>query len=109
MSATERRAVPGLTPVSDVLSFEGRLSNLEAENAELRQMLREQAYCMGMLNSALYGLRTCIRIAAQTDLSHNDRLARLEEMRQGDLRLSEVLGGIETRLKRVELGGEVLP
>jgi hypothetical protein len=95
-------AVPGLTPISDVLSHEQRITSLEAENAHLRQMLIEQAASVGRL----YGL---LRITAETQLSMSQRLSRLEGTRQGDMRLSDVLGGIEARLARIELGGEVLP
>lgn len=97
-----RQATSGTTPLREVLGFEERLTRLDAELDELRQMLRQQAICIGILNSALANARQCLRIAAATDLSHNDRLARLEGTRQGDLRLSEVLSGIEERLAAAE-------
>lgn len=106
---TVRQAVPNLTPVRDVLSHEERITRLERENDELRQMIQEQAICIGILNDSCAMLRQCIRISASTDLMHGDRLARLESRKQGDLRLSEVLGGIEARLIRIELGAEVMP
>ena len=101
-----RQATSGTTPLREVLGFEERLTRPDAELDELRQMLRQQAFCIALLNSNDANLRQCIRIAASTDLSHNDRLSRLEGEHQGDVRLSEVLGGIEARLARIELGGE---
>jgi hypothetical protein len=95
-------AVPGLTPISDVLSHELRITALEEENIHLRQMLIEQAASVGRL----YGL---LRVTAETQLSMSQRLSKLETTRQGDVRLSHVLSGIEARLARIELGGEVLP
>lgn len=109
MSATQQRqAAPGTTPIREVLGFEERLTALENENRELRQMIREQAICIGILNGTLANVRNCIRITAATDLALSRRLSQLECAQQGDLRLSAVLGGLEARLARVENGGEGL-
>jgi hypothetical protein len=64
-------AVPGLTPISDVLGHEQRITSLEHENAHLRQMLVEQAASVGRL----YGL---LRITTETQLSMSQRISRIE-------------------------------
>jgi hypothetical protein len=101
MTATQtpRHAVAGLTPISSVLSHEQRITSLEAENVQLRQMLIEQAASVGRL----YGL---LRVTAETQLSISQRLSRLETTRQDE---STLLSRCEARLARFELGGDLLP
>lgn len=110
MSATqERQAVPGTTPIREVLGFEERLTAVEAENRELRQMLDRQTSCISVLNSSLYRAQNLLRMNAVIDIAHNDRLMRLEAVGSNDRRLSEVLGGLEARLSRIEVGEGLLP
>jgi predicted RNase H-like nuclease (RuvC/YqgF family) len=102
MTATYRHAARNTTPIASVLGHEERITRLERENAELRQIVSE-------LNNRTYRMQNMLRINTTIDISHNERLRRLETVKHGDLRLSEVLGGIEARLAAVELGGEDRP
>ena len=98
MTTEERRAVPGLTPVSDVLGFEARLTALEAETAQLRAVIAAQATCIAALNRTLAGSLDSIRISLAVANITNERLLRLENARPE---------GILARLAKIDLGGEM--
>lgn len=132
-----RRAVPGLTPVAEELGFEERITRLEDETEMLWHAVRGLNTAVDGLTTLGRDTRTGLGISAKLQASHAERLRRLEGAGRGDtpnladvvagigalaerverleqtgrndLRLSEVLRGIEERLTAIELGGECLP
>lgn len=108
-ATTQRHAAPNTTPVSSVLGHEERITRLERDNADLEWTIKQLVSVISELNCRTYGLQNLLRINTAVDIAHNDRLTKLEGTRQGDMRLTDVLAGIEARLARVEIGGEVLP
>jgi len=116
MSETsERRAVTGLTPVSEVLGHEERIAALEAQLAKQQRDTQElwiQALRLSqMIGSAWDALNALADQASKGVALHQQaatRLAAMEHTRGNDARLSDVLAGIEERLGRIELGDERL-
>ncbi len=99
-----RQAVPGLTSVPGVLGHEERITRLEQQNAELRQMLIAQAEAISTLSLNDLSLQGQITRGTQHDKALQRQIDRIGQTRQGDMRLSEVLDGIEQRLGLVEQG-----
>lgn len=94
MQTQEVRQATG-TPIETVLeeiNQDHRIANLERQIVAMRAE-QNRLWC-------------ALAEAAITDINLAGRLERIEG---GDLRLTEVLTGIERKLRNIGLGGEVLP
>lgn len=87
------------TPIRELFADADRM-------AELDERLKTVEELSAILASAIAELAA---LACGHDTRLEQRIDAIERQRRNDVRLSAVLRGIEQRLRKVELGGEVMP